>query len=404
MTERSSLHTKYKSRITELLDLGPYITPAKNRKIPFLNLYTFEEAFSCPLVWKLLKKVHARKSDYVFDPFCGSGTTLFASFAKGIPSVGVDALPFAWFMSKTLPHFLFLEKGKVNTVWKTLLPLEMWEPAPAALDVPLMKVAFEDDILLRLRRLKTAVSSLEEPFNDIFLYLFFSIIPECSRTEKRKRYPRVILNKKGVDPVEAMGKKVAKVEADIERSPYKVCRENLPHVFVGDTRDSPYLERPPTIVITSPPYPDKIDYTRSYALELCFHFVKDFREFKKMRHTLLRSHIESRVEKEELPHPAVEEVVNKLKEKTITRIPEMLTGYFQDIRKAIKAWFDLTGESAQVVLVLENLVYDTESIPVDLILCDIGDETGFTVDKIIVTHYKEKEGLILRESILLWRK
>ena len=74
------------------------------------------------------------------------------------------------------------------------------------------------------------------------------------------------------------------------------------------------------------------------------------------------------------------------------------------MRKAIKAWFDLTGESAQVVLVLENLVYDTESIPVDLILCDIGDETGFTVDKIIVTHYKEKEGLILRESILLWRK
>ena len=124
MTERSSLHTKYKSRITELLDLGPYITPAKNRKIPFLNLYTFEEAFSCPLVWKLLKKVHARKNDYVFDPFCGSGTTLFASFVKGIPSAGVDALPFAWFMSKTLPLFLFLKKGEINTVWKTLLPLD----------------------------------------------------------------------------------------------------------------------------------------------------------------------------------------------------------------------------------------------------------------------------------------
>ena len=266
-----------------------------------------------------------------------------------------------------------------------------------------MKVAFEEDILLRLRRLKTAVTSLEEPFNDLFLYLFFSIIPECSRTEKRKRYPRVILNKKGVDPVEAMGKKVAQAEEDIERSPYKVSMENLPHVFMGDT-SLVSLERAPTVTITSPPYPDKIDYTRSYALELCFHFVKDFREFKEMRHTLLRSHIESRVEKEESPHPAIEEVVNKLKEKNITKIPEMLIGYFQDMRKAIKAWFDLTGESAQVVLVLENLVYDTESIPVDLILCDIGDETGFTVDKIIVTHYKEKEGLILRESILLWRK
>ena len=403
MTERSSLHTKYKSRITELLDLGPYITPAKNRKIPFLNLYTFEEAFSCPLVWKLLKKVHARKNDYVFDPFCGSGTTLFASFVKGIPSAGVDALPFAWFMSKTLPLFLFLKKGEINTVWKTLLPLDTWEPARAALDVPLMKVAFEEDILLRLRRLKTAVTSLEEPFNDLFLYLFFSIIPECSRTEKRKRYPRVIPNKKGVDPVEAMRKKVAQVDADIERSPYNVCRKNLPHVFMGDTGLISF-ERAPTLVITSPPYPDRIDYTRSYALELCFHFIKNRREFKEMRHTLLRSHIESRVEKEESPHPAIEEVVNKLKEKNITKIPEMLIGYFQDMRKAIKAWFDLTGESAQVVLVLENLVYHTESIPVDLILCDIGEETGFTVDKIIVTHYKEKEGLILRESILLWRK
>lgn len=402
-TERELLYERYQTRLREELALAAYIPYTLNKDVPFLGLYKFEEAFSFPLVVKLLRRVEAAESDFVFDPFCGSGTTLFASFVSGIPSVGVDALPVAWFVSKTLPQFLFLKEGEILCSWKALLPtIEKCEPAFMPTDIPLMKVAFEDDILLTLRKMKTAIDGLEE-FRDIFLFLFFSLLEECSRTQKKKRYPRV-LEFKGKDPLEIMKKRVDTVEKDIKRHGYTVREENIPDVFMADIRNlSIKVKRPPSVLITSPPYPDKIDYTRSYALELCFHFVKNFTEFKRMRYTLLKSYIESDIRVEELHHPAVQEVVTIL-EKRENRIADMVRGYFVDMNKVIKTWYTLLSKSARVSVVVENPVYYGEPIPIDLILSDMAEETGFTIDKIVVAEYKEKSGILKRKSILMWKK
>ncbi|MBU7016843.1 MAG: hypothetical protein HXS44_04995 [Theionarchaea archaeon] len=402
-TERELLHERYQTRLSEELALAAYIPYTLNKDVPFLGLYKFEEAFSYPLVLRLLRKVEATESDLVFDPFCGSGTTLFTSFVKGIPSVGIDALPVAWFVSKTLPQFLFLKEGEILNTWKALLPtIEKCEPAFIAEDVPIMKVAFEDDVLLRLRKMKTAIDGLEE-FRDVFLFLFFSLLEECSRTQKKKRYPRA-LKRKGKDPFDIMKKRVDSVERDIERHNYTVREENMPDVFMANILNlSIKVKHPPSILITSPPYPDKIDYTRSYALELCFHFVKDFTEFKRMRYTLLKSYIESNIKVEEPHHFAIGEVVTIL-EKRENRIADMLRGYFQDMNEVIKIWYAFLSNSARVSVVLENPVYHGEPIPVDLILSDMAEETGFSIDRIIVAGYKEKNGVLTRKSILMWRK
>jgi hypothetical protein len=402
-TERELLHERYQNRMSEELTLGAYIPYTLNKDVPFLGLYKFEEAFSFLLILKLLKRVGAAKSDFVFDPFCGSGTTLFTSFVTGIPSVGVDALPVAWFVSRTLPQFLFLKEGEISNTWKTLLlTIEKCEPAFIASDVPIMNVAFEDDILLKLRKMKTAIDGLEE-FHDIFLFLFFSLLEECSRTQKKKRYPRVS-KRKGKNPLDIMKKRVDSVEKDIKRHGYTVREENIPDVFMADTLSlSIKVKRPPSVLITSPPYPDKIDYTRSYALELCFHFVKSFEEFKRMRYTLLRSYIESNIKEEEPPHPVVREVITIL-EKKGNRIADMVRGYFVDMNKVIKTWYSFLSDCARVSVILENSVYYREPIPVDLILSDMAEETGFTIDKIVVAEYKEKTGILTRKSILMWRK
>jgi hypothetical protein len=402
-TERELLHERYQTRLSEELALAAYIPYTLNKDVPFLGLYKFEEAFSFPLVLKLLRKVEATESDFIFDPFCGSGTTLFTSFVSGIPSVGVDALPVAWFVSKTLPQFFFLKKGEILNIWKALLPtIKKCEPAFIPADIPLMKVAFEDDVLLKLRKMKTAINGLEE-FRDIFLFLFFSLLEECSRTQKKKRYPRVS-KLRGKDPLDIMEKRVDTVEKDIKRHNYTVREENIPDVFMADTLNlSIKAKHPPSVLITSPPYPDKIDYTRSYALELCFHFVKSFAEFKRMRYTLLKSYIESNIKVEELYHPAVREVVTIL-EKRENRIADMVRGYFRDMNRVIKTWYTFLSNSARVSVVLENPVYYGEPIPVDLILSDMAEETGFTIDEIVVADYKEENGILTRKSILMWRK
>src|SRR5258706_15979582 len=48
-----------------------------------------------PLEFPLRVLRHARKGQWVADPFCGRGTTNFAARAMGLPSVGLDSSPIA---------------------------------------------------------------------------------------------------------------------------------------------------------------------------------------------------------------------------------------------------------------------------------------------------------------------
>ena len=48
-----------------------------------------------PLDFPLKRLARARRADWVLDPFCGRGTTVFAARLKGVGSVGIDSNPIA---------------------------------------------------------------------------------------------------------------------------------------------------------------------------------------------------------------------------------------------------------------------------------------------------------------------
>ncbi|MGC1121646.1 MAG: hypothetical protein WBA22_11190 [Candidatus Methanofastidiosia archaeon] len=407
---RGALEKKYNTRISEELELRTYLKYTASQNIPFLTLYRFEEAFSFPLVSKLLHRLKATHKDYVLDPFCGSGTTLFTCFCSQIPSVGIDRLPVAWFVSKTLPLFLFLERREISRTWNAVRSsIDDAAPALIADDVPVMKAGFTEENLLKLRKMKTAIDNLENPYSDIFLVLFFSILEECSLTVKEHRYPVVKADKKGNDPIQAMSRKVCATEKDISQNTFlDVRRAYLPEVFLHDTKDSTVpLKKPPTILITSPPYADRIDYVRRYILELCFHFVRNKEELEKLGQQLLRSHLGSPVGKQESPlHPAVAELVDALHENQCSdrRIADMVAAYFVDMNEVIQSWYTILDTPARIALVVDNVQYDNVMIPMDLILSDLAEVAGFSVDKIVVVNYKRNHDTLLRESILFWEK
>jgi len=102
---REKLENYYKNIIIEDLDIAYKVSYVKNRPIPFLRIYRYKEAFSFDFVNDFLDKFHAGPNDFVFDPFSGLGTTAYTSMLRGIPSIGIDRLPIAYFSSKTLPLF-----------------------------------------------------------------------------------------------------------------------------------------------------------------------------------------------------------------------------------------------------------------------------------------------------------
>ena len=420
---REKLEAKFKNKIHEELRLNSSVSYVGNKKIPFLRIYRYKEAFAFNLVKDFLKRFEANSDDYVFDPFSGLGTTMFTSMLSGIPSIGIDKLPVAYFISKTLPLFLFLRENEVKEIWESIKPrIKKSKPANVAMDVPIMQVAFNEESILLLRKLKSAIDELSEPYRDIFLLLFFSILEECSFTSKDGQFLRLKRDKKVSNPIEAMSKKVFQVEEDIRRIKLlypimSIDKKVIPDVYLADTRDLSNIKfrRKPTIIITSPPYANRYDYTRTYSLELCFHFVKKFEELKAIRFGILRSHIESKIKKDEKPpHPAVEEVIDALSKKKLNnpKIPDMITAYFVDMQQVIKEWYKVLASGAKVAMVVDNVRFEGEMIPVDLILSEMAEEIGFEVKEIIIARYKgnssqqmKKYGKVpVRESIVIWER
>ena len=421
--ERERLESRFWSLMSEDFDLGRLVSYGGNKKVPFLRLYRYKEAFSTKLVNHFLDRFEASPSDRVFDPFAGLGTTLFTAMQRGIPSVGVDRLPVAAFAAATLPKFLSLEPGSLLDTFNGLAAaVDYCAPAPVAVDVPIMGVAFDPETLCRLRQWKSAIDSLDAPWQDPLKLLFFGILEETSYTVKDGQFLRLLRDKTPQNPDVAFRQKIAEAEQDLiaARSYWPNRRPSqcaLPQVILGDTRclEGGDWADAPAILITSPPYANRYDYTRSYCLELCFDFVRDFAELRGLRHSILRSHIESKTYLTDYPnHPALAEVLAALSRKSLNnaRIPYMLTAYFVDMEKAIREWQRVMAAGSRVALVVDNVRFEGEMVPVDLILTELAEKHGFTAEQVIVARYKGnssqqmgKYGRVpVRESIVVWRK
>jgi len=189
-------------------------------------------------------------------------------------------------------------------------------------------------------------------------------------------------------------------------------------VFKGDARElclpDEYIGKVST-VITSPPYLNRYDYSRTYSLELCVLSVEKFKDLRDIRHSLLRSHIESR------EHPgkrvelaALTEILEALTRKQLNneRIPIMVRGYFEDMNLVIQNIATYLRSGGRVALVVANAQFAGESVPTDLMLSELAEQHGLQTERIWVTRYKGNSSQQMavygrrpvRESIVFWRK
>ncbi len=421
-TKREKIEEKFSPIIIEELKLGKLVSYVGNKNLPILRLYRYKEAFAFDFVKEFINRFKLTNNDFLFEPFSGMGTSLFTAMQFNIPSLGIDKLPIAKFIAETLPLFLTVHPQEIQQIFNEIKSeVNHVKPSQIALDVKIMQKGFADEILLKLQKWKTIIHQLNQPYKNIFILLLLSILEDCSYTAKDGQFLRMNLDKEIIDPTILLQQKVFEAEQDINilKSLLKNKILSFPTLQLGDARDLSDIHFPktPTAIITSPPYPNRYDYTRTYSLELCFNFVNNFEELKKLRFGVLRSHIESKISAFEKPnHPVLKEVIdilnNDIKNLNNSRIPAMLTTYFIDMEKVIKEWSKILAPHGKIAMVVDNVRFAGEVVPVDLILSEIAENYGFITEKIIVTRYKGnssqqmgKYGRIpVRESVLIWKK
>jgi site-specific DNA-methyltransferase (cytosine-N4-specific) len=211
---------------------------------------------------------------------------------------------------------------------------------------------------------------------------------------------------------EALPPQVKMMVADVAgdgkfSAPYQIAR--------ADARRIPLKNASVSAVITSPPYLNRHDYTRVYALELLFSFLKSNEELKKLRYKMLRSNVEAKsVVKFPDYHPTenLRKLLAELKECDLPnrKVVEMVEGYFEDMFGVLKELKRVCQPGSQIAFVVGNCKYGSVMFPVDELLAEIGDYVGLRPLKITIARYRgnapqqmKKFGReASRESIVIW--
>jgi len=278
--------------------------------------YRFVLSFPAHLVRTYIERFGVGPRQSVLDPFCGTGTTLVECKKLGIPCCGIEPNPMASFASRTKldwdldPQDLITHANRIACLASDAFAgqgiedegdLPLFEPKQRtpfqlkALTPDALKLLLADSISpLPLHKTLVLLETLEENKDPRLisherLALARSLVSEISNLQFG---PEI-----GVGPLKpdaaVLGpwlRGVKTIAADLGRLRQKAATPAV--VYQADARDLALLLRPGSIdaVITSPPYPNEKDYTRTTRLEsVLLGFIKSKDDLRRLKQTLVRS-------------------------------------------------------------------------------------------------------------------
>jgi len=405
-------------KVIEKPDLGPLVSPLRNREIPVHNWYPYKHSYSKDLTAYLIKTLDLPVGSWVLDPFCGGGTTLLTCKESGINARGFDILPFSVFLStvkiqdydniKIAREIAILQNTDIAARYtRNNLP-----------DIPLVNKAFKPDVQKALLTLKSKIDNISDLNTKSFFDLaFLSILESVSNTSKTGGFLRIANRDVYPEAInELFFTKINSMLNDVTENEHR----QIVHVNVtaeaGDARKLP-TKRKFDAVITSPPYPNRHDYTRIYSLEMVFDFVSTNDALKKIRYETIRSHVEARKKYEAASYdkPAiVDNLVAEIRNNGVNnpQVINMIEGYFEDMYLALAEISRCLKTSGKVFMVISNVRFSGINIPVDEILAEIGEQVGLLPREIWAVRYRGNSSQQMRdytrkpsrESIVIWEK
>lgn len=429
---RDALYTRFKDRIVHNTALDRAIVSYQaNREVPFYRWFKYREGFSESLVKYLLSELHPEPGR-LLDPFAGSGSALFAGQSIGWETDGIEVLPVGMHAMRTR---LIANRIDVDAFVRAVESLNginfaMYADNTGRLQhIPITKGAFptaeEEELAGYITYCQTEVA--DEDVSKVLQYAAFCILEDVSYTRKDGQYLRWDKRSgrsQGKKPFnkgriltfrEALSDKLRQMAADLGARPAQHAlfpseeeRECQPDMHLHQGSCLAILPTMPResfdFVLTSPPYANRYDYTRTYALELVY-LGCDAQEVKNLRQTMLSCTVENRDKRNQLRayyaevgrpqdfetvdgvftnQAALQEVLGILdaardrRELNNDNISRLVRNYFYEMCFVIFELARLLRPGGIVAMVNDNVRYHGEEVPVDLILSDFAESFGLS--------------------------
>ena len=464
---RASLEKQYSQLLLETTQFNRRLVSFQANKMEMLHSWMkYREGFSAGLVDLLLNEFNLGVGDTVFDPFAGSATTLLVAGLRGIDGVGIELLPhchLAWdAKSRAFQYDVVELKGILTHLRHVTLP-------PSNQSFPHLTItesAFprENEIDLMAYTHWVRQYPMSEDAKILCKFILLSILEDISYTRKDGQYLRwdrradkiVQQNRarmaRGQKPIngihkgalptvkQAFLKKLREIILDVEQiqkgsepsAKQRLIRGNLLYELPGMPANQF------AAVITSPPYANRYDYTRTYALELAYMNVGS--DIFDLRQQQLSCTVENKSKSETLTslytslqnreryvqiqqiiqdNPVLAEVNaalqirNERGEINNRGVLTMIAQYFAELTFVLAELHRVCLPGGHVAFVNDNVRYAGEVIPVDLISTNLAEQVGFRPVQVYVLPQRkgnssQQMGKFgrepLRKSITVWQK
>lgn len=289
----------------------------QERDSPAHRWYRFVLSFPPHLVREYLNDFGIGNNDIGLDPFCGTGTTIVECKKLGISSVGIEALPMAHFASQVKTDWNPDPKGLSEHAHQVAERALESFAAEDIQDIPFFSLPPESSDGLRKLPTEAERMLLKKSISPLPLHKTLELMEVLKeeRDNRFYRHERLALAKALIDdisnlrfgPEVGVGKikgdapvinpwldSISAMVEDLQQLPK--ANGAVAAVHLADARQLSGLLEPESVdaVITSPPYPNEKDYTRTTRLEtVILGFVKDMRELRNLKKTLVRSNTRS---------------------------------------------------------------------------------------------------------------
>lgn len=419
------------------------VTANGNQDYPIQRWFHLKEAFSLDLLELLLNEwdIPLQTINHVLDPFCGSGTTLLScqKMAKkhnlyDMEVVGVERNPFLHFVAKTKANWFSYDSKIINSKATYLLN---GVPRPNQVEIPDLSTlhredAFDLETIRQALKYRDSIyaSAKDNEERDLLLLGYARILEAISSLRKDGRALRIVAGKQKVKVPDALKDSWSMIANDIS-----VANQHFDsirtHVFWGDGRTlsiedgSNYNFRDFDIIFYSPPYPNNIDYTEVYKIELWMcGFVNSYEEFRALRHKTFRSHPSVRFRQpisfsDDESLTEVKTILEKItdalpNDKDLEWRTELFNGYFDDMYIALSNQFEALKPGGWIFCVVGNSLHGPRDEPekrvpiaADIVIALIAESIGLEVKGIQIarhlTRRKPSYGFV-RESIVVMRR